>query len=295
MPISNGFSRRSFIASTAGATAALLTSPSSAQDVFDNMGPQPRTSRSVTIQRLQNVRVLNAAKIPKRKIATQLVVCIDSSWSAGDGIGSNTQIQIEGIAGAFESDQLINTIEQRNGIGVTAIQFGERAAQIVPWMFVSNREESYKFADILLNSMENVGPDTGIVHGLAAAAGVLEYSPFNRHGSERVVVDVSGDGVDGVMPHMVKPFSVALTKEFSARVNGLVMRDPYITLAELREYYKNNVVTDANNAADACIPEGKLWEVFDTARFMQVMQSKLIEEIVGGVMPERPYFVQMPG
>lgn len=288
--------RRNFIASAAGA-AFVMPASSLADDMLGSMSNDgnvwARGRRQVSPQRLRNVRVLEGTHIPSREIDTEIVLAIDGSGSTLEGPNSNLDIQLEGTAQAFESDDVIEKIIMRRGIGATVVLFGSVAIQTVPWTFIRNKEDSFKFAGILRGSgrKANVGPDTGIIHGLFAANDLFAGSPFD---GRKHVLDMSGDGIGTVLSELERVASNMLTKKFGVLANGIVVPSP--EEEDVVGHYKKNVITDWRVAREMGIVPGRLWEVSVRADFPEIFREKLKEELFGWQMPHHmPYTIRAPG
>ena len=131
----------------------------------------------------------NAADI---EVDLQLVLAVDASGSVDP---YEFQLQLDGIAAAFRSQQVQAAVENgpKGAIAVALIVWAEAGipADELPWYLIKDALSARRFADVALGWQRRVNGGTGIGAGLVQGMRMFER---NGYSSPRMTVDVSGDG-----------------------------------------------------------------------------------------------------
>jgi hypothetical protein len=195
------------------------------------------------------------------KTGMALVLAVDVSESVDAG---EYQLQHEGIARAFENDQVIDTIRAAGGIDVLMLEWSDRDKQtvVVDWSRVNDAASGAAFAAKVRAGTRSSSGLTAIGDALLAAAAALENVPDEP---ARRVIDLSGDGMANVGP---RPDDIrdALTAK-GITINGLAIlaSEPW-----LDTYYNNEVIGGAG---------AFLLQVKDFQSFATAIKQKLLAEI----------------
>lgn len=209
-----------------------------------------------------------AAALPSRAASLALVLAIDVSGSVSPG---RYALQHDGIARAFESPQLIKTIDRLPG-GIEALMLEwsdpEKIAITVGWTRITNQSTAAAFAQDVRATHRTSSGLTAIGSAMLAAGAAFDHMP---EPAARRIIDISGDG------------SANYGEPPAAARNALVGRGITINgLAILTEepnldaYYRNNVI--GGPAAFVVVAQGM-------ASFAAAIQSKLVTEIAGRASP----------
>lgn len=188
------------------------------------------------------------------------------------------KLQREGYAAALRNRRVHDAIAAgpNKKIGVQFFEWSGAAAQavIVDWRTIASPQDAEKFAVDLLAAPRPFADRTGIGPAIEFALGQLDRSPY---GSDRRVIDVSGDGThnhgrdvrdarDGAIAKGVTINGLAILSAVPLAVNPGHTHPP----GGLLKYYEDNVIGGPN--AFAISAEG--FEAFG-----QSIVSKLIKEI----------------
>jgi hypothetical protein len=196
--------------------------------------------------------------------AVALVLAVDVSES----VSSDRYIlQHDGIAHAFETPQLIETIAAvPGGIEALVLEWSDpdKIAITVGWTRIANKASAAGFAASVRATQRTSHGLTAIGSAMLAAAAAFDHMP--EPASQRVI-DVSGDGMAnfGAPPAQVRDRLV----QQGITINGLAIltEEPW-----LDDYYRHNVV---GGPSGFCI----VAENMDT--FAEAMLRKLVHEIAG--------------
>lgn len=140
----------------------------------------------------------SALDLPPADVA--LVMSIDVSASVDD---ERYRLQMDGIAQAFEDPGVIDTITSgaSGRILVAVVAWADRAELAIPWTPIASKADAVALADRVRRLKRYGGEFTCLARMLAAIdETVLDAQPLR---ASRVVVDVSGDGVDNCSPDAV--------------------------------------------------------------------------------------------
>ncbi len=174
-----------------------------------------------------------AATIPV-DLELSLVIDISGSVSA-----SEYATQIQGYGNAFKSAAVINALDngQYEQIAVNVVFYSGSAAEVVEWTLV-DQSNSSAFGDTLiaLADPNNLGSLTGVANAIDTADNLFFT---NIYEGDRLVMDVSGDGIENVdsVADVLSARDIALALGIDA-INGLVIDDE----TGVVDFYADNVV-----------------------------------------------------
>ena len=211
----------------------------------------------------------------------QLVLAVDVSRSVDD---DEFRMQREGYAEALRNRAVLDTIlsGKHRAIGVTYMEWSNAhlQKQVVKWTRISDGESAALFAEAILSASRSFSGWTSISGAIDYAMRLFELSPFE---SERLVIDISGDGSN----NSGRPVSEARDDaiKLGITINGLPIVNerpsPWLPPEpNLDEYYLKNVI--GGPGAFVIVAEN-----FNS--FGQAIVKKLIAEIAeGGPTEKRP-------
>lgn len=197
-----------------------------------------------------------------------LVLAVDVSESVD---AEEYELQHEGIARAFESPQVVETIRggARGAIDAMVLEWSDRDKQVVTvdWMRVSDAGTAAAFAGKVRASTRSSAGLTAIGDALLAAGAALDGAPDRP---DRRIIDLSGDGMAniGPSPNSVRDGLVAQ----GITINGLAIlkSEPW-----LDQYYDQYVIGGEH---------AFLLTVQDFQSFAAAIQQKLLGEIAARPM-----------
>ncbi|GAB4366242.1 MAG: DUF1194 domain-containing protein [Kiloniellaceae bacterium] len=199
-------------------------------------------------------------------VRLELVLAVDCSSSVNR---HEFELQMEGIAAAFEDPAVLAALEQAGaaGIAVSLLQWSSAGAQTraIGWTHIAGRADAFAFSATVRRTGRVVsGGATALGNAIDAAVLWTETNGF--HG-ERRVIDVSGDGRsnEGGSP----AFARAAANLAGITINGLAILNEEPRLAR---YYLAGVVGG---------PGAFLLTADDFDDFAVAMRRKLYFEIVG--------------
>ena len=207
--------------------------------------------------------LLAAPAVRAAAVDVALVLAVDVSESVD---AEEYELQHEGIARAFEGAPLITAVSggSHGAIEVLVLEWSDRDKQVitVDWTRVGDAASAKAFAAKVRASQRSSNGLTAIGDALLAAQAAFRRLPDQ---AERLVVDVSGDGMAniGPPPQLVRDELVAA----GVTVNGLAIlkTEPW-----LDSYYDQYVVGG---------PGGFLVQIEDFPSFAAAIQQKLLGEI----------------
>lgn len=127
------------------------------------------------------------------EVDTALVISVDVSNSVDE---KRYQLQLEGIAKAFEDKTVIDAILSggQGGILISLVMWADRPKLAVPWTRITSREDSLAIAE-KVRKLPREGGEFTCMSGMMRmiADKVVTQIPAKP---TRIVVDVSGDGKD---------------------------------------------------------------------------------------------------
>lgn len=207
------------------------------------------------------VALADALPAPAASLALVMAVDVSESVSAG-----RYGLQHDGIAGAFETPQLVDAIIASGGIEALVLEWSDpdKIAVTVDWTKIASRDAAARFAAAVRATRRTSHGLTAIGAALQAASDALDRVP---EPAAHRVIDVSGDGMAnfGPPPADVRDRLVAR----GVTVNGLAIltEEPW-----LADYYERNVIGGP----------GAFCLVADTmGSFAEAMLKKLVQEVAG--------------
>lgn len=165
-----------------------------------------------------------------------LVLALDVSASVDE---REFQLQRNGLAAAISHPSVIEAINfgRNRRIAVSVVQWSgyQRQFVVVPWQIVDNSESATVFAQKLL------GMTRVTTNGFTHIAGAIRFSVRHARDTEftadRLVIDISGDGTNNVLPRPQVERDKAVRSGFT--VNGLAIVNE---ASGLDQYYRENVI-----------------------------------------------------
>ncbi|MCI4677727.1 DUF1194 domain-containing protein [Rhodoblastus acidophilus] len=126
-------------------------------------------------------------------VDTALIVSVDVSGSVDQG---RFALQMDGIAKALEDPEVIAAMLSgpRASMMFTMVEWSERVATAIPWTRIASRDDAFAVAARVRRTQRPAGEFTCVAHMMRYVSDlILPTLPVK---AERVVMDVSGDGVD---------------------------------------------------------------------------------------------------
>lgn len=199
------------------------------------------------------------------EVDVELVLAVDTSGSID---AEEYQIQHEGYAEAFASDEIVGAI-QAGPLQQIAVTFVEWSGlghqnQVVGWMLVKDKASALAFAEEIKNAPRKFSDWTAISDMIDFAARLYDD---NGYEGLRLVLDVSGDGINNNGRAVDEARDEAVAKGIV--INGLPILNEDPTLDA---YYEANVI-GGPGAFKIAVKD------FDT--FKEALVSKLVREIAG--------------
>ncbi len=217
--------------------------------------------------------LLPVAEPSAQPVKLELVLAVDSSSSV---TYEEFDLQMEGIAGAFEDPRVLAAIEDSGpeGIAVTLLQWSSLRVQAfaVEWAHIRGLADSLAFAQRVRRAGRQVdGGATAMSTAMNEAILALEQNDFI---GERRVIDVSGDGRanEGESPAIARAYA----NRIGITINGLAILNEE---PKLDRYYIAGVVGG---------PGSFLLTATDFEDFAESVRRKLYFEIVGPPIAEGP-------
>jgi hypothetical protein len=201
----------------------------------------------------------------------QLVLAVDVSRSVDD---EEFKLQREGYAEALKDPRVLASIltGRHRSIAVTYMEWSNAhlQRQVVKWTKISDGEGAVLFAEAILAAPRSFSGWTSISGAIDYAVRLFEISPFE---SERLVIDISGDGSNNSGRPVSEARDDAL--KLGITINGLPIVNerpsPWLPPEpNLDEYYMKNVIGG---------PGSFMIVAEDFTSFQLAILSKLIREI----------------
>lgn len=151
-------------------------------------------------------------------VDTALIVAVDVSQSVD---ARRYQLQMEGIASALEDPDVLNVILNgpNGGILFSMIAWSDKPKLVIDWQPITSMEEARRVAGLVRALPHTGGEFTCMARMLDYAATLVV--PYIPNPSLRVVLDVSGDGIDNcTIPETVDKHRDALSA-LGVTINGL--------------------------------------------------------------------------
>ena len=195
-------------------------------------------------------------------VALELVLAVDTSSSVN---ATEYRLQLEGIATAFRSPEVIELIEHSGGVAVTLIQWSSWAGlgSALPWRLLTDKASVLSFAgEVERTERASVGSLTGIGTAISAGLRALEE---NRFTGTRQKIDVSGDGQTNTGLPLEQARKLARSK--GVTVNGLAIEND---IPDLSTYFREQIISG---------PDAFVIAAADYPDFARAMQTKLLREL----------------
>ncbi|MEM9358394.1 MAG: DUF1194 domain-containing protein [Pseudomonadota bacterium] len=165
-----------------------------------------------------------------------LVLALDVSASVD---AREFDLQKNGLAAAMTHPSVIEAIGvgRNKRIAVTVVQWSGYQKQfvVVPWHIVDGASSATVFAQKLLETSRVT------LNGFTHIGGAIRYSVRVARSAEftadRMVIDISGDGTNNVLPRPAGERDLAVRAGFT--VNGLAIVNE---ASDLDQYYRRNVI-----------------------------------------------------
>ncbi|MDX2308291.1 MAG: DUF1194 domain-containing protein [Hyphomicrobium sp.] len=152
------------------------------------------------------------------EVDTALILAVDISDSVD---ADRYKLQMEGIARALEDPSVISTITSgpRGGIGLTLVEWTDTAAMTVPWRIIRSEVDAKAMAATVRGLVQRKGEYTCVSRMLAhVRERITSELPLN---ATRVVLDVSGDGIDNCREPDATTFERDALVATGVQINGL--------------------------------------------------------------------------
>ena len=214
---------------------------------------------------------------PAPAVDLLLVLAADVSLSITD---EKYELQRKGYAAAMADPEVLRAIAsgEHRRIAVAFVEWSGADSQrlVIPWTAVGDEAEARAFGLAVARAPRSFAGRTAIGSAIDFSAALFAGAPF---GSERRVIDVSGDGDSNGGRDIRTARDDALAHGVSA-INGIVilsdMTGPAYLVAHthppggLQNYYRQNVAGGVNSFV--AVAEG-----FDS--FGRALVAKIIQEI----------------
>ncbi len=171
-------------------------------------------------------------------VDTGLVLAVDVSGSVD---ADRYRLQMAGIATAFEDPAVQDAILSgpRQSLLITLLQWSDKAQISVPWTLIASAEDALGFANKVRVASRVASQFTCMSQMMRFVADkVLPRMPAR---SDRIVVDVSGDGRDNCNPRI--PVDALRDELVAGRItiNGLPILEGN-EAATLSQWYRDHVI-----------------------------------------------------
>lgn len=155
-------------------------------------------------------------------VATALIVSVDVSQSVDD---ARFKLQMEGIAEALEDQGVLAAITGNpGGILFAMVTWADRAGMPVPWRRIANKADAEAAAAAVRATPRQAGEFTCIGQMFrTVASSVIPAMPM---AADRIVVDVSGDGIDNCTDPDAMEAERSDVLALGATINGLPILVP---------------------------------------------------------------------
>lgn len=196
--------------------------------------------------------------------ALALVLLLDVSLSVQ---APDYRLQRDGVAQAFAHEQIQQIIHREGGIAITVIEWATQQKTVIPWRHLTSVADVHKFSQDVAQLRRSTTGFTAIGDAIHTGIDSLTTVPC---APERIVFDVSGDGVNNQGSWVEAARDAA--QELGIQINGLpIVNNPEL---DLESYYRTNVITS----------DGFVVVAQGFADFARAIRRKLIMEI-GQITP----------
>jgi hypothetical protein len=155
-------------------------------------------------------------------VSVALVVAVDVSQSVDD---ARFALQMEGIASALEDPGVLSAMTgSRNGIFFAMVTWADRSVVSVAWRRIANRADAASAAAQVRATARQTGEFTCLAQMFRTlTATVIPDLPAS---ADRMVVDVSGDGIDNCTDSEELSSQQKALLQQGATINGLPILVP---------------------------------------------------------------------
>lgn len=152
------------------------------------------------------------------KADTALVLAVDVSDSVD---AERYRLQMEGIARALEDPAVVDAITSgpRGGIVLSLLAWSDDAEVVMPWETIRSGEQARRVANIIRTLPQRGGDYTRVARMLVRVHDIL--LPTAAPGADRIVIDVSGDGIDNCEVRKASDAARDAIVAKGATINGL--------------------------------------------------------------------------
>lgn len=165
--------------------------------------------------------------------ALALVLLLDVSLSVHP---NDYVLQRDGVAQAFADASVQQIIHREGGIAITVIEWATQQRVVIPWRHVTHITQVQQFSQEVALLQRSMSGYTGIGDAIQAGMDSLVNVPCEP---ERIVFDVSGDGVNNQGP--IAEIARDAAQAQGIQINGLpILNNPEI---DLESYYRSSVIT----------------------------------------------------
>lgn len=160
----------------------------------------------------------NSSSAAEPAVDTALIVAVDVSQSVDE---ERYRLQMEGIAQALEDPAVVSAISNgpNGGILFTMIAWSDKSEQVLDWQRISSQDEASTVAARVRALPHKGGEFTCMARMLRSVA--LRFVPQMPVKAQRIVLDVSGDGVDNCSDRDILHEERDRVIGLSVTINGL--------------------------------------------------------------------------
>lgn len=197
-------------------------------------------------------------------VAIELVLALDSSASMDR---AEFALQIKGLAAAFADPQVLQAVKdlQPLGVAIAVTQWGGPGESriVVPFTHITTPRQAKAFGFRASRGTRTFyAATTSIASAMEDSTALLQANAFD---GQRLVIDISGDGVDNSGADLGAARQLA--NEAGVTVNGLAIESEQ---SGLSEYYKREVIT----GADSFVVPAR-----DFTDYARAIREKLLKEL----------------
>lgn len=215
-------------------------------------------------------------------VAIELVLAVDTSYSVDD---TEFALQMQGIAWAFRTPEIVALIGQREGVAVTLIQWSDEVDPrfVIPWHVLHEPATVLAFADQVERAARE--PSRGFTAMGRAIDFAIDVIANNALDGRELKIDISADGRNNTGPPPTAAWQRA--GALGIAINGLPI---LIETYNLDTYFREKVITGPGAFVEIAA---------DYEGFARVFQRKLRRELNpfvsrDGRSPDKPLFATRP-
>lgn len=159
-----------------------------------------------------------SANESQQMVDTALIVAVDVSQSVDE---ERYKLQMEGIAQALEDPSVIQVITggANGSILFSMIAWADQANMVIDWQQIASKEDAFKVAALVRQLPLQSGEFTCLGRMLRKVSTL--YIPRLPMPAARVVIDVSGDGIDNCVDRATLQTERDTVLATGATINGL--------------------------------------------------------------------------